>query len=466
MIIISFYLLLFIWISGFFYFFYRAAIRNNYVLCIAGFVPIILMVIYGVGGAILLTYEDKIRFALFEAYFSNFDILCVLIYSCVASVIFYGAFCIIGKGKIKRKYLSENWSNQLYLNIDRIERVTITLLCFDMLVRSLEVSSGVYVKWLAAFVDNLPWWKTTLFQLQASMVPILGVGLYCCSREKLWAKFALGILFFLILLEGDRSDILQILAAIILSYCYFNKIMLSFKLGIGLFFLIFIFFGLVGPFVQEVRYEIRDDRETILQTPAQLPVKLFSTYIPAAATYSRLYGDESRRSQDRSGTLIARLIRWPAFWASINARVFEGRYFRGIDSAIKTMSLIIPSVIYLGEKPKVEAGSENLSWYELFVPSDDPTSTVFLDAFAIGGVIGLVLLSLAYGLMYGVIARLLIYYWKSFGVILIFGLLNIVFITSNSFGTVFVRFRDSLFIIVPILLLYTLPRLTIFKKQG
>jgi len=454
--IISFYIILLLWAAIFFYFFLRASQKNNYILWVAGIVPLILMLVYGIGGAFLLNYEPKDKYWLYQAYFTNFDLLCILIYSVVASIVYYAGFLLFGRSKLDKKSLLENWSNQLSIDIKKIKRVAIILLIFDLFVRFVELTSGVYFDWLSAFVKGLPWWKTSLFQINSSLVPILGVCLYLCSREKRWAKLSLTVLFILVLMEGDRSNFWIFLIPIVIAYFYFNRKQISIKLVVCVFFILIAFFGFIGPIIQEVRYEVRDDYRIILNDPVKLPAKLFTEYIPTAITFSRLYGDDSRRQY--GGGLKERFIRWPAFWASINAKIWDGKPFRGLENMIRTMTMVVPSVFYPGEKPEIKAGPENLTWYNLFVSSNDPTSTVFQDVFAIGGILGLIGFSFIYGSLYGLFVRFLVAYWKSFGVIMVFGLLNLVIITHDSFGTVFVRFRDAILIIFLLVFLYKMPR--------
>ena len=446
----AFYFLFLLWAAGFLVYFYKAAQQNNYIILFGGVIPGILILTYGIGGIFLTTLPQHDRYSFYRAYFTDFDLVLVLFYSILASNLFFVGFLLSARGKVKPKNISVNWRNQFCFDSRKIYSSAIILLVFDLSVRIVKLTSGSYISWVAAHVHGLPYWKTTLFQIETFILPFLGIFLYVLSRKEKWGKIFLLLLMGLVILEGDRSNFLTFIVPIAFAFLYYNKIKPSvyFVTKISIFFIFF--FGFIGPAIQEVRYAVRDDKEIIIANPEKTFDLLFTKYIPENVTVTKLYGDESRRGQS---VLKRRLMGWPAFWASINSQIRSGKTFRGMDEAVRTMALCVPSILYPGDKPEIKSGEDNLEFYELYVRTNDPQSTVFLDAFAIGGIYGLVAVSIIFGCLFGFLVRFLINRWRATGIIICFGLVHILIINRDSFGTIFVNFRNS---VLTTTLLYTL----------
>lgn len=458
----AFYILFLLWVTVFSVYFYKIAQQNNYILLFGGIVPGILMLTYGVGGIFLTMLPQNDRYAFYQAYFTDLDLVFVLLYSILGSSLFYASFLLSGRGKIKPKKKLVNWNRQFRFDTRKVHFIAITLLSFDFFVRIIKLTSGTYINWVAAHVHGLPYWKTTLYQLESFLVPFLGVFLYALSRKEKWAKILLLALMGLILFEGDRSNFLTFIIPIAFAYLYFNQIKPSVYLITKLLIVFILFFGFIGPAIQEVRYEVRKDKKIILENPGQTFNLLITKYIPNNVTIAKLYGDESMRGDS---ALKRRLMGWPAFWASINSEVRSGKSFRGINEGVRTMALCVSSVLYPGDKPEIKSGKDNLDWYDLYRSSNDPNSTVFLDAFATGGIYGLVVVSIIFGCLFGFLVRFLINRWRGLGIIISFGLVNILFVNNDSFGTIFVDFRNSILTIMILYIIFLLSKIKLHYSR-
>lgn len=456
MSLVAFYIFFALWVGGFSIYFYNLAQQNNYIALFAGIIPGIMILTYGVGGILLTTLSPEERYLFYQAYFSDADLLFVLFYSILASTLFFISFLLAGRGKVTPQKKLICWSNQFNFHPRKIHAAAVILLVFDLLVRILKINSGVYINWVAARVHDVPYWKTTLFQLESFLVPFLGVFLYVLSRKKKWAKIFLFLLIGLILFEGDRSSFIAFIIPIAFAYLYFNQVKPSIFFIAKVFIFFVFFFGFIGPAIQEVRYEVRSDYKIILENPKQTFYLMFTKYIPENVRPVKLYGEESRRGES---SLKRRFMGWPAFWASINSKIRSGKAFRGIDEGARTMALCIPSILYPGNKPEIKSGKDNLDWYDLYVRTNDPHSTVFLDAFATGGFYGMIGVPIVYGCLFGFLARFLINRWQATGTIIYFGFVNNLIITRDSFGTIFVNFRNSIIIIIILMMLFLLSKI-------
>ncbi len=451
------YLLFGVWVVCFSFYFYRASQKYDYIILFAGIVPVLMILTYGLGSLLLQTFEPEERYVIFQCNFNDWDLIFVLINAILASVLYFISFILSFKGTFGKRTTLNSY-NQVSIEKLKVGKVVFVLVAFDLTVRLLALGSGTYFSWVGAHVKGLPWMQTSLFQIQSALVPLLGVFLYVHSKVKKWARAYLIIFGVLILLEGDRSDLIMFILSVVFAYLYFNQKQIKLDIVVKGLIAFIIFFGLLGPVIQEVRYEVRDDIDILLDDPIQLPFLLVTEHIPSSLTFRRIFGEERRRTEKKV-TLCDRLIRWPAFWASVNSRILDGHSFRCVSNMSDSLALVIPLKLYIGNKPIITSGKDNLSWYGLYAKGDDPNTSFFFDAFSIGGILGMAVFSVLYGVTFGFFTRFLISRLGVFGIMIFFGLINNFIIFRDSFAMAFVNLRDSILICLAIVVLYKLSKI-------
>lgn len=413
------------------------------------FIPAVLVFIYGIGSLVVLVEDSSDRWIYYGVIFSNFDLLFGYIVILAAIVCYIWAY--------KRTFLS----NKILFNKSQVSEVYVEsgikigiliILVIDLLVRIYEIKNGIYFNWMSSVTlaqGDIE--QGVLNYLRKSWAPLIAV--FLCWRSVGSRFWFLIFTFFclLIFMEGDRSTLVILTCGVFLSYVFLNENKINFfklqkqvLLIIGV--LIFLFQVIVS-----IRVDFRNDLSYLLDHPSALPVKILTEYLPNALSFDRVTGEDQNIIESDQG-FGYRLRTWPAYLASINARIFNGWSHVPVSHFFRALSLPIPSIIFPGEKPVIETGAiiENhfsLGKLRFSTRNLDPACTVFADIYTYFNIFGVVFLAIIMGIFNASIAKYLIYKWRRVGVLVFFGLIGTFQVTYNSFANALVNFRSQVLLI-------------------
>lgn len=413
------------------------------------FIPAVLVFIYGLGSLAVLVENFSDRWIYYGVVFSNFDLLfgyiailaAIVCYMWTYKITFLSNKILFNKSRFSEVYVESG------INIGLI-----FILFIDFLVRISEIKSGIYFSWMSSVVltqGDID--QGVLNYLRKSWAPLVAVLLYWKSvRSRLW--FLIFIIFcMLTFLEGDRSALVILTCGVFLSYVFINESRVDYLklkkkalLVIGILFFIF-------QLVVSIRVDFRKDLSYLLDNPAALPVKILTEYLPNALSFDRFTAQDQNIIESNQG-FGYRLRTWPAYLASINARIFNGWSHVPASHFFRALSLPIPSILYPGEKPVIETGAiiENhfsLGKLRSSTRNLDPACTVFADIYTYFNIFGVVFLAIIMGFFNASIAKYLIYKWRRVGILVFFGLIGTFQVTYNSFANALVNFRSQVLLI-------------------
>jgi hypothetical protein len=420
--------------------------HNAYVLLFGElFIPATLLVAYGFGGAALLFEGVNRRQSFHGVNFENFDILYIFVVIIAVAFTYTVSFNLTFGGR-RTAALAQKTANN---SLTRAMTLSLmVLLLVDAYVRLERIANGTYFNWMVAHSQAADIAHTsTLYLVQKSWASLIATLIYWRSRQDY--KWRLVFAFYLLafFLEGDRSTLLVALVGVFLVKSQFDQRLRKDINWGGWIVLVVIFFGFVGPLIQEVRYEFRKDMGHILKRPEELPARVVSEYIPAVSSIERLYGSESAVSESGAG-LLGRLESWPAYMATLNNRLSaEWPYIPAADFA-RALALPVPEALYPGSKPMVNSAAVAQSHFALGYREVDPATTVFTDIFGYTGLMGCIVLACVIGAGNGLIGSVIIRAWKDRGVVVYFGFAGLYVVAQNSFAGGLVNLRNQVVLLV------------------
>jgi hypothetical protein len=164
-----------------------------------------------------------------------------------------------------------------------------------------------------------------------------------------------------------------------------------------------VFASLVSPIIQEARYMMKDDRDLLVMSPAEIPIAFLTTYIPQAIKKGDFYSEDAARIQ-RDATISYRLASYAIYASSLNQRAHEGAGLMPNESLMATLSTLIPNVI-LPRSGGYDASLAVYNHYGIGTAEQDVGGTPITDIYAHLGIVGVILLMALIGAGYGFVAN-------------------------------------------------------------
>ncbi len=428
------------------------------------YIPLTLFAIYGVSGLAVIFSPQETYFEHQGVHFERVDVL--FSYAIMCIVMFAASFGFREFYKGRYLHIKEHsipGKNVLF----SINILLFVLLIFDFFVRLISIKSGTYFSWMRRDIfisTNVQ--ASSYSMLQVFLAPLLGALIYWRSRTSKYWKGILFVLFFLVFLEGKRSNILNILMATGLTHQSLVPIFKKFTLPIKSLIVWALVINFLSGAIVDIRGFYRADRAKFLENPTLIVERTVTTYIPWI-----LFGyDEELYSIPtlENSSLVNRVQAWQGTFSSQLHRLRTGWSHIPSKDFLTALALPVPSVIWPGEKPKITAGQLSSTHFGLNLHSRsmaDPATTVFSDIYLYLGIVGSILLAFVIGAFNAYVAKFLVSRYYYIGAILFFGLITLLSVRANSFAVTFVNFRYQIFVISLVYLLVRLSSSILNKKN-
>lgn len=409
-------------------------------------VPIILWILFGLGGLVSFFMPEVVTS--YGASYEMTTVLIMAIYITLGAITYLLGFRWGFQDSQVRLHGKQRFSGgmlALFLTI---------LLASDWYLRFEQISNGIYFTWLTAFAETVQ--ATTrasnaLYQFHDTIVP-LTLSLLAYSFVKSTRKWPLGILLvtqsILIVLQGQRRDILLVTLVLSLTFLAIKRTKLSQKLVFTFLILAGLFVGFIGPVIEESRLEMRRDARALVAQPEEILVRFIVEYIPRSITPARIMGNTEASLRTQQGiSFTERMGGYMSYAANIYQAILDGRADLNVDNFGVAISLIIPRAIY-PDKPTVSANDmvyENFGFGRL---GYDATGSPAADIFSYIHWPGIAALFFIVGLCYGLIAKHLRINYGQIGDMITIGLVPAIFPMGDAFGAYLATLRNILLLLI------------------
>lgn len=411
--------------------------------------PFVLWLLFGFGGVLAL-----FRVAGWDIYgpYDDFTVVLTTIFMLLGSYAYlFGTRIAFGQESLV-------WQEVPQEITGRARLLLLVILFVDWFVRLQKNAAGVYVNWIAksGYFSAVERGTTNaLYHLQANIgmivIPLL-VYLSVEDRLKWVFRFLLLFQFVLIFLEGDRSELLMAIIIATSAYGLTKGIHLRRRIVFWGIFVTILFFGLVGPIIQEARLQMQRDVRVLVQDKSSMPITFATVYVPGAAT-TNILNETSLQSN-----LVTRVAAYSFFASAMHQSVLDRKADLLLDELLPTLSQLVPRALYASKG----ARSSNLilqSHFKIGRVGADAHGTPVADIFGHGYVFGIVALMFVSGLGFGLVIKYLTKKHGLLGGLVAIGMIPVLLPIGDSFVSYLAGLRNSvilLLIVVLVDLVYTI----------
>lgn len=410
--------------------------------------PIVLWLLFGLAGT--LSFFEPEVVTMFGTSFEVSTVLLTAIYVSIGAICYIGGFrCGFRDTKLRKE--GDRAISRLQLLL-----VLGVLLAFDWYVRFDQIRGGVYFAWLRPHSETTQaLLRTTnpLYHFHGIVGPVVLVlltysAITCANRRPF--VFLLAIQAALILLQGQRRNVLLAAFGTLLPYFSLKRVRVTPRHLLFALLLMVLFFGLIDPVIQESRLMMRMDARILTSRPRQIIMRYMGHYIPQSL---RTLGNPqaSLRAQ-RGSHLTERVGGYMSYAASIHQAMIDGRAGPNLEEFGPALSLVVPRFLYPG-KPRIDANDEVYEHFGFGRLGYDATGTPIADVFSYLHLPGVILLFVVVGVGYGFIARHLRVSYGRLGDVIMIGMMPSAVPTGDAFGGYLASLRNVLLLIVLIALL-------------
>lgn len=367
--------------------------------------------LFGLGGIMAIGLPTDLRISWYAVAYDDWAPVLMAFVVSLSAVAYYLCFEAMYR---KRMNIGSARETKL-MSLTIIEITIVLLLLFDVYMRYKSITAGVYFRSVAKYfldpeVSSLR--SGLLARLNWMAWPIIIA--FSVARLRLggpWPRWIYKIIIAFELvatfMSGTRKLIL--IGFIVFAVSWFitggfkerTKVV---RMALLASVLIVIFFGVVSPIIQEARYKLRDERET-LAAVSQVPGLFLTHYIPDVLRAGSLFSQESIRIQNNA-TFLHRISSYTIYVSSINQRVRDGVPLMSDNSLFLTISGLMPSVLATTSK-RERASQPVANHFSLGRENADVAGTPMGSIYAYLGIIGVVLLMSLAGGGYGFVASVL-----------------------------------------------------------
>jgi hypothetical protein len=404
--------------------------------------PLVLWLLFGFGGILaILRVEGWDRYSTYN----DLTVVLTTIFMLLGSYAYlFGIRIALGKRLLVPK-------DEPHSMIGKIRLLLLAILLIDWSVRLHKNFVGVYVNWVAksGYFSEIERGVTNAFyMLQSSIgmvsIPLL-VYLSMADRRKWLFRILLLIQFTLIFLEGDRSELLTALVIGMSTFAMIRGIYLRRQVVLFGIVAIVIFFGVIGPIIQESRLQMRRDIKVLVEQKNTIPLAFLTVYVRESADINlftnRLFLDD----------LMTRFGSYSFYAASIHQSLLDQKVGLLIDDFLPTMTNLVPRVI----SPNKGIRSSNYimqSHFQVGRAGLDAHGTPVVDIFGYIYLPGIMALMFVSGLGFGLIVRYLSSKHALFGELVVIGMIPVILPLGDSFIGYLSGYRNSLILLLIVIL--------------
>jgi len=402
-------------------------------------VPTALWLLFGLGG-ILSFFEPEVV-TKFGTTYEPATVFLTAIYVSIGAICYVGGF----RGGFRNSELRVKGKKVVSKRVFIF--MLVVLLAFDWYVRFDQIRGGVYFDWLKPYSKTrqaLLRGINPLYHLHddvALVVLVLLMYSVIVFANRRFYAFLLSIQTVLILLQGQRRNLLLVAFAILFPYISLRRLQIRRKHLIFILLFTLLFFGVIFPIIEESRLMMKYDARNLMFRPKQIIVRYVVEYIPQSF---RILGNSqaSLRTQPRV-SLTERVGGYMSYAASIHQAMLDGHAGPNYKKLGIALSLVIPRFLY-PRKPVVDANDVVYEHFEFGRLGYDATGTPIADVFSYLHLPGIILLFIVVGLGYGFVARHLRISYGTLGDMIMIGILPSAFPTGDAFGGYLASLRNVL----------------------
>lgn len=340
----------------------------------------------------------------------------------------------------------------------------------DLYIRYRMLRAGTYFYWFQEADATLVLSTSAVQQAQPTVgAAALALGVLAVRTSSgalgkwIAAGFIAGTVLLLAFATGSRQVMLMSMALVVFCLLATSKVQLReqeamLRKWVTLIVIaLAVFLGLLSPIVQEARYAMLFDRAADRYGYVRLPASFLFHYVPQVLDYEVLFGDEGFRRLDRGAGGGERLSTTAAFFASIHEQFVRGREPLGPDASLRAMGVLVPRFLN-PNKRALRAEEEVFIGIGVGRRGFDAGSTVLANAYAYGGIAGLMIFALLGGLSYGWLSRLFVNRLGLLGLPFLLASMHIADFESDSFAVWFSGPRNLVVILLFLLVVVALIR--------
>jgi hypothetical protein len=423
------------------------------------YVPSVLFLFYGVAGFAIYFFDRYDRFEYAGVYFSDWSILWAFF---VASVAILTIMFLVRLGLQKLRGIDLGSNEKKHERL--LGTLLVVLLVLDSVARVKMISAGEYFSWLRAALlvrgDLIAASPVSMLQSKFELV-LFSLIAYKAIGSRKWF-YVLVVLFFMVLLKGQRATLFQGVIVTSLTYLSFSKGSVDFGKLAKYGFISLVAFSVLSSIIVDVRGQFRENMNEAIANPAQAVKSIAVEYFPNA-----ILGGSQHEKDVSKVEIGQRLTLWSGSFSSEISRLHSGKGYMPLEYFLEAITLPIPSVIYPGDKPVVEQGPRTARWYGLGANSQksvemyDGGSTSFSDIHKYGGLASVFVLSALYSFLLLAVAWFCICRYRQVGVVLFFAFALILDVRANNFAQILVTFRDVILMLFFVEILYFMSRVKI-----
>lgn len=365
--------------------------KNIHKACLNKLPLVVVWTVFGVG--LIIFYIKKVRYGNIHvlreelAYVTGILLVGGILYQVLVNFIFTG---------IKRL---EGGANCVQKVSQSLAFVFFFIVAVDWSARVILISKGAYFTWLASEFEFSSQSATSPFFLirktiQNCIVPF-GIYIYAKRGPKSWLKVLIIIHLFLVILSGQRRQILYIIIASLATYVYVYRGRMTLKKLIVPGILVASFFLVVMPIFQDARISMREKSGYYAQKPLQVPLDFATEELPRSAlAYFRFTSDPGNEGPFYEDGFANRLLKYNTVLYSVAEKSKE-RGLLGVQVAARDLLMAVPQLIYPQKEHLNPAMRVKMHFfghpYALGGNPNDINSAVFGFTFAMLGYWGLML---------------------------------------------------------------------------
>ena len=342
----------------------------------------------------------------------------------------------------------------------------LVLALVDVVLRLQRIMSGEYFSWMRRALWRLDETSTSALEmLQTGFAPVLvalALFLYSHTRHRA-VLFYLILLTIFVFLEGKRTSIMLFAISAFLGFFLQRKDPKSFfyerPLPIARILLIGAGVAFAFSIIIEMRQYFRMHFELGGVAPAKFLLQMTQEVL--AAKLGLMEADWRNVKMSGAG-FVERTTTYAITFATLLQEKSQGSaQFLGIGSFFKELTEVVPSVLWVGEKPIILSGHK----VNLFAGkqiSKDPATTILLASYIHLGVLGVAGLMLVSGAILRMLTSFVVTTWGWMGHSLMLGSAGFMVVQSNTFTAILVGLRNFTLLI---LVLYALSLLQVFIQR-
>lgn len=412
--------------------------------------PVVLVTVYGLA-AVPLIFQAPSYFPSYVGVdFTNSDVLYAFSIMMLGALSYFVGFNLAYRAPPDTDYTARATTRQreLAFNVGAVG-----LAAVDLMVRLQQIATGQYFDWMRGRAADLLGiaQQNPLWLLQDGLAPILAaIAIHRSKTNRVWL-FYLIALFVALVLEGKRTKVYLAAAAVIVVLIVLRRIRIRpFRL---------ILYGVIGTLslgfassaIMETRIAYRSDMKGALENPAAFVEKMTFEILPQAFV-GMFTSDNTNTDLIRGASLSERLPTWTIAFTSAVRRVEEVGHLPAQNMSDE-MSMVVPSVLWIGDKPSVGISTVIANKYDLWPPSSrsasaDLASTALVNPYLYYGLPGLIVYALILGVLVAWTARFAGARLGANALLLLVGSIYYLKPLSNSMGGPFVGLRNLLIIVV------------------